>query len=139
MTQFPGRIVLVDDDGEFRQMMRAGFETQNDIVFMTCQGGKELLMRLRELQPELVVLDLRMPETDGVDTIAALRGHEDGKDVPVIFLTSVKEMAMDEIYQRLGVIGVIHKPVTTADFPARIETIWNKAFPEAARDEDSEE
>ncbi|NCC22783.1 MAG: response regulator [Alphaproteobacteria bacterium] len=127
MDGFPGRIALVDDDEDFRRMMRVAFDEQQELVFMTCGSGEELILRIRELQPDLVLLDMRMPRIDGVETLRRLRDHEDATDVPVILLTGAHKLSMQGEYERLGVIGVVHKPVDPVSLYEKIGEIWAAA------------
>ena len=131
-SMFPERIVFVDDDEDIRYLARCGFEEQDDIVFMTCQSGEELLLRIRELQPDLIILDMRLNGMDGVDTLEALREHPDAEDIPVIFITGKQDLHMLERYYRLGVIGVIHKPVNPSEIALKIMEIWRKRGGEQA-------
>jgi len=114
MSQMPRRIVYVDDDSDMRVIFRTALERKGyDGVLVTCGSGQELLDRVRVLQPDLIVLDLRMPQMNGPDTLEALREKEECGNIPVIFLTGAGKVDMHEEYQKLGVIGVIHKPFET--------------------------
>ncbi len=132
---FPERIAFVDDDEDIRYLARCGFEEQEDIVFMTCQSGEELLLRIRELQPDLIILDMRLKGMDGVDTLQALREHPDAMDIPVVFITGKQDLNMIERYHRLGVIGVIHKPVNPSELALKIMEIWRKKDGKENQDE----
>lgn len=123
--KFPERIVYVDDEQDLRTIMRETIEAEGfDGSFVTCGSGQELLNRIRVLQPNLILLDVMMPEMDGLDVLAALKDSEDGADVPVIFMTGVQKLEMLEKYKHLGVIGVLHKPFNADSFMGSIEEIW---------------
>lgn len=139
MADLPGRIVYVDDDFDVRQIVRAAFENYDKdkkVVMATCGGGQELISRLRELQPGLILLDLHMPEMNGPDTVDALREHEDGKDIPIIFLTGKKKVVMEDHYRNLGVIGIIYKPFDSDTLPQDVFKLWQDAFGESGGDSD---
>lgn len=127
----PSRIVYVDDDFDIRQIVRASFE-KNDpdgkTVLATCGSGQELLSRLRELQPNLILLDLHMPDMNGPDTLDFLRSNDDGKEVPVIFITGKTKVVMEEHYKSLGVIGIIYKPFNADTLPQDVLKIWEGEF-----------
>lgn len=127
----PGRIVFADSDADLRQKVRPALELSDlgkKIVVATCGNGQELLSRLRELQPSLILLDLHLPEMSGLDTLDILRDREDGKEIPVIFLTSKQKVVMEDSYKNLGVIGVIHKPFDVTDLLPKIFKIWQDEF-----------
>lgn len=124
----PGRVVFVDDDTDIRQVVRESFqvsEVAKGVVIATCGSGEELLKRLNELQPALILLDLHMPNMNGIDFIHTLREHKDGRDIPVIFLTGETRVKMKKEYEDIGVIGVIHKPFDVKTLPQQAFAIWN--------------
>lgn len=123
----PGRIVLVDDDEFIRDMVRDAFkkyEPAKGVVFATCGSAKEFLARARELQPELLLLDVMMPDMDGVDCIAAMSEHPDCQNIPIIFFTGNDAIVMHEKYKRLGVLGVIHKSDDHRSVPQAVFQLW---------------
>ncbi|MEM7679924.1 MAG: response regulator [Pseudomonadota bacterium] len=123
----PGRIVFVDDDNDIRQVVRDSFQmadVSKDVVIATCGSGGELLKRLNELQPALILLDLHMPGMNGIDFIHTLRDHKDGAHTPVIFLTGETRVEMKKQYEDIGVIGVIHKPFDVKTLPEQTFAIW---------------
>lgn len=127
----PSRIVYVDDDFDARKLLRESYEAQrtgDKIVLATCGGGQELLSRLRELQPELIILDLHMPAMDGLETLHRLRVDDDGKDIPVIFLSGNPKFVMEETYKALGVIDILRKPFDLESLPNEVLKIWQNAF-----------
>ncbi len=131
MTDFPKRLVFVDDEKDVRRVVRDIIERIHpDIMLVTCATGEELLNRLRELQPDLILLDLRMPDMSGPDIVHELRAREEGASVPVIFMTGATKIAMNDEYKELGVIGVIHKPFEVMKLPEDIGTLW-RAFIES--------
>jgi CheY-like chemotaxis protein len=128
MTDFPKRLVFVDDEPDIRRVVRDIIErVYPDIMLVTCASGEELLSRLRELQPDLILLDLRMPVMSGPDVVQMLRKREEGMNVPVIFVTGATRLEMTDEYKELGVIGVIHKPFDVMKLPNTIGEFW-RAF-----------
>ena len=125
MEKLPDRIVYVDDDLDMREIIRQVFErAEYEGAFATCSSGQELLSRLRVLQPELILLDLVMPDMDGPDVLEKLQLSEEGKLASVIFMTGHTKLEMTEHYKKLGVIGVIHKPYEIGELLKIIEDIW---------------
>jgi len=85
-------VLVIDDDAATREMIRralqaAGWEVQE------AENGRVGLERVAAARPQLVLLDLSMPEMDGFDFVAALRETENGAHIPVIVLTA---MDLDE-------------------------------------------
>lgn len=126
MTDFPKRIVYVDDEPQARKTMKEalGGEEDDPHFLVTCATGRELIARLRELRPELILLDLRMPDMNGPDTIDALRKNPAYNNAPVIFVTDRQRVQMIEDYKALDVIGVLYKPLDAKKIRSQIEEIW---------------
>ena len=83
-------ILLVDDSEDFREIMSlrlnaVGFQT------VAVSGGKAALEKLKEINPELIVLDLEMPDMNGVETLMHIKSDPKLKDERVIFLTNYGE------------------------------------------------
>ncbi len=121
----PERIVYVEDDPNMRMIFREALERNGyQGVLVTCGSGQELLDRVKVLNPDLIVLDLKMPEMNGPDTLGALRQTEGAEVIPVLFLTGADRVVMTEQYRQLGVIGVLHKPFNTATLFETILTLY---------------
>lgn len=121
----PERIVYVDDDKLLRKTVQQALEKAGqDIVLVTCSTGQELLSRFRELQPDVILLDLIMPDMDGPEVLERLSEARDGFVTPVIFVTKKSKVVMTEEYKRLGVIGVIHKPFNPDKLPQAVAAMW---------------
>ncbi len=125
MSDFPQRIVYVDDDQQMRQLVRDSLESgEDESILVTCGGGQELIARFRELQPDLIILDVIMPDMDGLEVIKTLSEDPDKKDVPIVLLTGKTKLTMENDYKALGAIGIIHKPFDALEFPTMIKAIW---------------
>lgn len=130
MEKLPERIAYIDDEQELRSLVRDVVEDQEfPGAFAICGSGDEFFKRVRVLQPQLVLLDLMMPEMNGVDVIEMMQRDTETQGLPVIFLTAVADLEMIKDYKKLGVIGVIHKPFNADTFLQDIEAIWVEYAP----------
>jgi DNA-binding NarL/FixJ family response regulator len=109
----PIRILIVDDHSVVRQGLRMflGLDPELEIIG-EAQDGAEALQKVRELKPDVVLMDLLMPVMDGITAIGAIR--RETQDVEVIALTSVLEDASVVGAVRAGAIGYLLKD-TQAD------------------------
>ena len=125
-NSLPKRIVYVDDSPRDRQIACAALEDTGESgnIFIACSAGDELIARLKELQPDLILLDLLMPGMNGPDTIDALRKSSAHNFAPVIFVTEQKKIAMIEDYKALGVLGVIYKPFDPDGLREQVHMLW---------------
>jgi threonine synthase len=98
-NRFP-RIVIVDDTTDARRLIRRILQSQGNFTIYEAANGKEGLDLIRRELPDLIILDLMMPEMDGFAVMDALKGDQETAQIPVIVATA-KELTPDE-KSRLG-------------------------------------
>ena len=111
------RILLVDDDVNTSELMRMTLEHDGDYEVRVINQGKQALSVMLEFRPDLVCLDLVMPDMQGQDIASGMK--EDGmlKHIPVIFMTGM--VTRDEAQSRGGMLSgypVLAKPVEAEEF-----------------------
>ncbi|MEM7651095.1 MAG: response regulator [Pseudomonadota bacterium] len=127
MADFPERLVYVDDELDMRTIVRETLESNGfDGAFAACGSAKELLNRWAVLQPEMILLDLKMPDMSGLDLIEAIFQDPEKNNIPIVFVTGAIKVEMLEKYKKLGVIGVIHKPFDLGKLTDLITDLWAK-------------
>ena len=104
----PTRILLVEDDDVQRERVREWLEGQPWIV-QEAANGREALARLQAETPDVILLDLMMPEMDGFAVVAALQKKPEWRDIPVIVITSLDLNAKDRERLNSGVQSVLVK------------------------------
>ena len=102
------RVLMVEDDASQRERMLGWLERPHWIV-REAANGQEALDLLREEKPDVILLDLMMPEMDGFEVVAALQGDKDWRDIPVIVITSLDLDAKDRERLNSGVQSVLVK------------------------------
>ena len=102
------RVLMVEDDASQRERMLGWLERPHWIV-REAANGREALDLLREEKPDVILLDLMMPEMDGFEVVAALQGDKDWRDIPVIVITSLDLDAKDRARLNSGVQSVLVK------------------------------
>ncbi|HEX2696903.1 MAG TPA: pyridoxal-phosphate dependent enzyme, partial [Anaerolineales bacterium] len=98
-NRFP-RVAIVDDTAEARRLIRRILQSQGDFKIFEATNGKEGLELIRREMPDLVILDLMMPELDGFGVMDALKADQETANIPVIVATA-KELTVEE-KSRLG-------------------------------------
>jgi threonine synthase len=93
-NRFP-RVVVVDDTSEARRLIRRILQSQGDFEISEATNGREAIELVTRERPDLVILDLMMPEVDGFAVLDALRGAPETANIPVIVATA-KELTVDE-------------------------------------------
>jgi DNA-binding response OmpR family regulator len=102
------KIAIVEDDQAISQMYRFKFEAESFDV-QTAENGKLGLELIESMKPDIVLLDLMMPEMTGDEVLEKLRASAWGKDIKVIILTNMGEQEIPEKVKQLGVDAVILK------------------------------
>jgi threonine synthase len=97
--RFP-RIVIVDDVPEARRLLRRILQSQGDYSIYEAQNGREAIDLAKKELPDLMILDLMMPEVDGFGVLDALKADADTAHIPVVVVTA-KELTLRE-KERLG-------------------------------------
>jgi two-component system LytT family response regulator len=111
------RVLVVDDEALARRRMRSLLSGVPDIVVVgECETGAQAVTAIRDLQPDLVFLDVQMPELDGFDVIASV-GPD--KMPPVIFVTAFDDYAVNAF--EVGAIDYLLKPVDQQRFSQTLE------------------
>jgi adenylate cyclase len=104
----PTRVLLIEDDAVQRERMLGWLEPPQWIV-REAANGREALNLLQEAKPDVILLDLMMPEMDGFAVVAALQKEAGWRDIPVIVITSLDLDAKDRERLNSGVQSVLVK------------------------------
>lgn len=101
------RVLIVDDHAEFRALARAMLERDGFEVVGEAADGAETLIAVQQTRPEVILLDVQLPDVNGFDIARALN---DGEDAPVIVMTSTRDAAdFGRRLERSGARGFIAK------------------------------
>jgi CheY-like chemotaxis protein len=97
------RILLVDDDADLLVLIESRLASLGSFDITTLSRPREVLNRIQEIRPDLIVSDIDMPGMDGGQLAAALREREAGKNIPILFLSSMVTPAESQANQgRVG-------------------------------------
>jgi len=120
------KILYVEDDADIRKIVSMSLEMVGEYTVAACGSCADALQVVDEFAPELLLLDVMMPEVDGPSTLRQLRKHECTGRAPAVFITAkvqAKDMAH---YRQLGVLDVIVKPFDPMALSDRIDEIWQR-------------
>ena len=113
------KIVIVDDNMTNLIVAKNAIADMHDVF--TAPSGKRLFLLLEKLTPDMILLDVEMPEMDGYEVIKILKSEENTTDIPVIFLTSHIDPVSEVKGLSLGAIDYITKPFSRELLLKRIE------------------
>ncbi|HVV66861.1 MAG TPA: response regulator [Candidatus Saccharimonadales bacterium] len=102
------KIAIIEDDQAISQMYRFKFEAEGYDV-QTAENGKLGLELIQKMKPDIILLDLMMPEMTGDEVLVKLRESSWGKNIKVIILTNMGEQEIPDIVKKMGVSGIILK------------------------------
>ncbi|MEP1078715.1 response regulator [Leptolyngbya sp. PL-A3] len=118
------RILLIDDEETIQTVVQFGIQMTAGWQVLTASSGEEGVAIARTHQPHAILLDLIMPEMNGVATFKELKAHAEIQHIPVIFLTAQTHTHGEE-WQSLPVDGMIPKPFNALELPSKIAHILN--------------
>lgn len=120
------KILVVDDEKDLAGMIKKRLKTAGyDVI--TAFDGQEGLKKIKEEKPDLIILDILMPQMDGVTMASSLKKDPDIKDTPIIFLTCLVEN--EEVKERHHLIGgglFLAKPFDAKELLSMIEKVLKK-------------
>jgi len=121
------KILLIDDEEDFCFFVKLNLEQTGKYEVLTATSGSSGLIMASREHPDLVLLDIIMPEMSGGQVAELLLDDPVTRDIPVLFITAIASRS--EVQSQEGVIGgrmFIAKPVTPLELMAKIEPILEK-------------
>jgi putative two-component system response regulator len=115
-------IFLVDDNTTNLAVGSDALEEYYEVL--TLNSGKRLLKALERITPDLILLDVAMPEMDGYDVIRQLKGNPATADIPVMFLTAMDEAGKESKGLSMGAVDYIIKPFNPVLLRKKIEAYF---------------
>lgn len=113
-------ILVIDDDEMNLQIARMILEKKLPCKVLTAASGKQGVAILRSQKVRVVLLDILMPDVDGIETLKIIRADEKLKNIPVMILTASMERETIKQVVNLGVTDYIRKPFMPADLVERV-------------------
>ena len=121
------QMMVVEDDRDTAEMLTAYFEAQGYNVSAVAWGQDAVRQAQQETLPDLILLDIRLPDMDGYEVCKRLRAHRRTQHVPVIFLTERRERSDRLSGLELGAVDYITKPFDIQDLRLRVRNILRRS------------
>ena len=122
------KVLIIDDDADIRTIARLSLSRVGGMDVIEAASGVEGVRKAQAETPDVILLDMRMPAMDGLETLSALRSQPATATTPVIFLTA---KAFGEDVERmtlLGAAGVLIKPFNPRTLSADVRNLVNRAL-----------
>ncbi|MDX7950861.1 response regulator [Lichenihabitans sp. Uapishka_5] len=127
MTAFPlKRVVYVDDEPHIRLLAETCLTRVGGLETTTFDSGVSFLAAASELTPQMVLLDVMMPELDGPATLEKMRAIPHLADVPVVFVTAKNRASETDRLKQLGALEVIAKPFRPMTISQDLQELWTR-------------
>ncbi|MFJ9412593.1 MULTISPECIES: response regulator transcription factor [unclassified Streptomyces] len=123
-----GRVLLVDDDATIRRSLGRGLRL-NGFTVDVADGGRNALAKVADAAPDVVVLDISMPDLDGIAVCRRLRA--DGNDIPVLMLSALDEVADRVAGLQAGGDDYLVKPFALDELVLRLHALLRRRPPAA--------
>ena len=119
------KILHIEDDPDIQAVTKLALELFGEFLVEQSSSGRDGLEKASIFLPDLILLDVMMPEMDGPETLHELRKLDNSEHTQIIFMTAKAEASDITKLKELGAIGVICKPFDPMELPNQIRDIWN--------------
>ncbi|MEM8862092.1 MAG: response regulator [Chloroflexota bacterium] len=119
------KVLYVEDNRANRILIGRLLDSQYDLVF--AEDGETGLRLAEEIKPDLILMDIGLPDFDGQTVGAMIRQIPELKDVRIVALTAWPEAAVSELVSRYNFNGSISKPIDVSTFPSLVESYLQDA------------
>jgi DNA-binding response OmpR family regulator len=113
-------ILIIEDDASVRTLLEKSLGAKGYTVH-TCDDGLEGLTVLEELRPDLIIVDIMMPRLDGMTFVQAIKGNDQTRPIPVIFLTAKNDPKSMIAGINLGARFYVTKPFQIEELLAKVQ------------------
>jgi two-component system alkaline phosphatase synthesis response regulator PhoP len=134
MEVFPGKILVVDDEPDIVEFITYNLKNKGYLV-ASARDGVEAIRKAKEFKPNLILLDMMMPNKDGIETIKELRTMPEFDDTAIIFLTALSDEKYEIEGLKTGADDFIAKPIKPELLATRIGSALRRFRKEEDQDQ----
>ncbi|MGI8730800.1 MAG: response regulator [Solirubrobacteraceae bacterium] len=116
-------VLLIDDERDIREVASLSLQAIGGCRVSTASGGRDGIAIAAAEHPDVIVLDVMMPDVDGPATLRRLQTDPRTREIPVIFLTARAQLADQRGFARLGAAGTVTKPFDPLTLTQQITAI----------------
>lgn len=129
-------ILIIDDEISFAEMVKLNLEDTDDYEIRTEYKGADGVKTALEFNPDLILLDIMLPDKDGFDVLKDLKENEKTQSIPVIMLTALKSDPVKFKAANLSAEEFMVKPVTVKMLVEKIEEVLDRRIVEKMKREE---
>ncbi|MEC4894774.1 MAG: response regulator [Oscillatoria sp. PMC 1051.18] len=114
------RILIIDDEAAILRIMQVTLSMTTRWEILTAQSGWEGIEKATSEQPDAILLDIMMPELNGIITLGKLRAQDTTRQIPVIIMSAKSNLSQEKSLSELEIAGVITKPFDPLSLASQI-------------------
>lgn len=118
------KILYVEDEPDIQAVASIALKDVGGFTLEVCSSGAEALEKAADYNPDLLLLDVMMPEMDGPSTLSALRKLPETANTPAIFMTAKVQTHEVEHFKSIGAVDVVAKPFDPMTLAQTLRDIW---------------
>ena len=118
------RILYVEDEPDIQAVAQIALETVGGFIIKICDNGHQALAEAKAFKPDLLLLDVMMPDMDGPTTLVELHKDPQLAQIPAVFMTAKVQPQEVAQLRTLGAVDVITKPFDPMTLADQIRDIW---------------
>lgn len=122
------RVMHVEDDESIRLVVEIALVDVAGFELLSCDSGQSALEQVEAFAPQLILLDVMMPQMDGLQTLEALRQLPSLAKVPVVFMTAKIQQTEKQRYLDAGAISVIEKPFEPMELGDTLSQLYQRSL-----------
>lgn len=119
-------LLVIDDNDDFITLIKLFLELDTDWKIITALNGQEGIIKARLEQPDLILLDIKMPRLDGIAVYKILKSERATRAIPTVFLTAMIGMKKAVRSQANAEVEVITKPINIIFLKEQIADLYNQ-------------
>ena len=119
------KIIYVEDDEIVSEIVQMTLEDLGDFEVRCFSSGQQLVNNIPQINEQLLLIDMMMPEMDGIETVTRLQEVLKEDMLPFIFMTARAQNHEQQVYKEMGALGVIVKPFDPLQLSDQIRELWN--------------
>lgn len=120
------RVLVIDDEDDIREVAQASLEIMAGLDVILACSSREGLIKAETEQPDVILLDVMLPDMDGVAVFKQLQANPVTQHIPVVFLTAKVQIFDQHHFKQLGVRAVITKPFKPQQLASQLLAILNQ-------------
>jgi two-component system alkaline phosphatase synthesis response regulator PhoP len=117
------KVLIIDDEDDIRSVAALSLGILGGVDVVEAESGRDGITKAALENPDVILLDMMMPEMDGMATLAELRSTQATKMIPVIFLTARAMSSEVERLKQMGAKGILTKPFDPTSLATQVKAI----------------